>query len=169
MDYRRTWQPGGCYFFTVVTYQRQTLFSHKEYIQYLREAFQHVRIKYPFKIDAIVLLPDHLHCIWRLPSNDTDYATRWRLIKHYVTCKINKSGIKKSKVWQKRYWEHYIKDERDWQKHMDYIHYNPVKHGYVASPLEWPHSSFSKAVEMGLYNKNWGENINNEIIKMEFE
>jgi len=169
MDYRRIWQPGGCYFFTVVTHQRQTLLTQKKCIQYLREAFQHIRKKRPFTIDAIVVLPDHLHCIWTLPPNDADYATRWRLIKHFVTCKINKNHATKVKLWQKRYWEHCVRDEKDWKKHMDYIHYNPVKHGYVSSPLEWPHSSFLKAVEKGLYNKNWGENISNEIIQMEFE
>lgn len=169
MDYRRVWQPGGCYFFTVVTYQRQTLLTQKEYIQYLREAFQHVRKKWPFTIEAIVVLPDHLHCIWTLPPNDADYATRWRLIKHFVTCKINNNRVNKIRIWQKRYWEHCLRNERDWQMHMDYIHYNPVKHEYVASPMEWPYSSFFKSVEKGLYNKNWGENVSNEIIQMECE
>lgn len=169
MDYRRIWQPGGCYFFTVVTHQRQTLLTQKEYIQYLREAFQHIRKKYPFKIDAIVVLPDHLHCIWTLPPNDADYATRWRLIKHFVTCKINKDRVNKIRVWQKRYWEHCLLNERDWQKHMDYIHYNPVKHKYVTSVMEWPYSSFFKAVEKGLYAKSWGGNLSNEIIQMELE
>ena len=171
MDYRRVWRSGGSYFFTVVTYQRQALLTQKEYIQYLREAFQHIRKKRPFTIDAIVILPDHLHCIWTLPVNDADYATRWRLIKHFVTCKINKNHVNsnKVKIWQKRYWEHCLRDEDDWQKHMDYIHYNPVKHGYVLSPIEWPYSSFSRAVENGMYSKDWGENINNEIIQMEFE
>lgn len=169
MDYRRVWQLGGSYFFTVVTYQRQPLFTQEEYIQYLREAFHHVRKNHPFIIDAVVILPDHLHCIWNLPSDDADYATRWRLIKHFVTCKINKKHGKKINVWQKRYWEHCLRSENDWKNHMDYIHYNPVKHGYVLAPKEWPYSSFSKAVDKGLYNKNWGEKVNIEIIKMEFE
>jgi putative transposase len=169
MDYRRIWQPGGCYFFTVVTHQRQTLLTQKKYIQYLREAFQHIRKKHPFTISAIVVLPDHLHCIWTLPPNDADYATRWRLIKHFVTRRINKNRVNKIKIWQKRYWEHYLQNERDWQKHMDYIHYNPVKHRYVTSPMEWPYSSFGRAVENGSYDKDWGENISDEIIQMDFE
>ncbi len=169
MDYQRVWQPGGCYFFTVVTHQRQMLFAQKEYIQYLREGFQHIHKKRPFTIDAIVVLPDHIHCIWRLPVNDTDYATRWRLIKHFVTCKINNNYESKIKIWQKRYWEHCLRDENDWRNHMDYIHYNPVKHGYVSSPLEWPYSSFARAVENGRYSKDWGDNIDDKIIQMEFE
>ena len=169
MDYRRLLQPGGCYFFTVVTHQRQPLLIQTEYIQLLREAFQHIRKKHPFIIDAIVILPDHLHCIWRLPINDSDYATRWRLIKHFVTLKMNKKYRSKIKIWQKRFWEHYIRDEKDWKNHMDYIHFNPVKHGYVLSPFEWPYSSFNKVVEMGMYNINWGENIKEEVLEMEFE
>lgn len=169
MDYRRVWQPGGSYFFTVVTYHRQNLLTQKEYLKYLRQAFYHIRKKRPFRIDAIVVLPDHLHCIWKLPPDDADYATRWRLIKHFVSCKVNKNHKTKINIWQKRYWEHCLQCENDWKNHMDYIHHNPVKHGYVASPIEWPYGSFSKAVEKGLYNKNWGENINNKIIQMELE
>jgi len=171
VDYRRVWQPGGCYFFTIVTHQRQAILVETEILDYLRQAFNHIRIKRPFTIDAIVVLPDHLHCIWRLPENDVDYATRWRLIKHFVTHKINQNCINMStsKLWQKRYWEHCLRDENDWRNHMDYIHYNPVKHGYVTSPMEWPYSSFLKSVEKGLYDKNWGENISNGIVEMEFE
>ena len=169
MDYRRIWQPGGSYFFTVITHRRQNFLTQQNFIKYLREAFHHIRIKRPFTIDAIVVLPDHLHCIWTLPPNDADYAIRWRLIKHFVTCKINKKHSSKVKLWQKRYWEHCVRDENDRKKHMDYIHYNPVKHGYVTSPMEWPYSSFLKAVERGVYDKNWGKNISKEIVEMEFE
>ena len=169
MKYRRTKQYGGSYFFTLVTHQRKKLFLQQEYTDYLREAFKHVRVKHPFSIDAIVLLPDHLHCILTLPSDDFDYATRLRLIKHYVTCKINKDNTSKTKIWQKRYWEHCIRDERDWQNHMDYIHYNPVKHGYVSSPIEWSDSSFSKLIKKGFYTEDWGINISTEVAKMEFD
>lgn len=169
MDYRRVWQAGGSYFFTVVTHQRQHLLTQNEYLKYLRQAFQHVRKKRPFTIDAIVILPDHLHCLWKLPPDDDDFATRWRLIKHFVSCGINKNLNNKEVIWQKRYWEHCIRNESDWKNHMDYIHYNPVKHGYVTSPMEWSYSSFSNAVEKGLYNKNWGENLNSEIVQMNFE
>ena len=169
MKYRRTRQYGGSYFFTIVTHQRKKLFLEEEYIEYLSKAFKHVRIKHPFSIDAMVLLPDHLHCILTLPHNSFDYATRLRLIKHYVTYNINKKYTKKNKIWQKRYWEHCIRDERDWKNHMDYIHFNPVKHGYVSSPKEWPYSSFSKLVEKGFYTENWAENIDVEVMQMEFE
>ena len=169
MDYRRVWQPGGSYFFTVVTHQRQNLLVQNEYLKYLRQAFHHIRKKRPFRIDAIVVLPDHLHCIWQLPPDDDDFATRWRLIKHFVSCKINKNLNNKTVIWQKRYWEHCIRNENDWKNHMDYIHYNPVKHGYVTSPGEWSHSSFSRAVNKGFYDINWGGNLNNEVLQMEFE
>ena len=142
MDYRRVWQAGGCYFFTVVTYQRKPLLTQKVILAYLRQAIHHIRQKRPFTIDAMVVLPDHLHCIWQLPENDSDYATRWRLIKHYVSRKVSINNIISKPVWQKRYWEHYLRDEQDWRNHMDYIHYNPVKHGYVKRLEDWPFSSY---------------------------
>lgn len=169
MEYRRVWQPGGSYFFTVVTHNRQSLLTQKEYLDYLRLAFQHIRKKRPFDIDAIVILPDHMHCIWTLPPHDADYATRWRLIKHFMTSKINQISANKVRIWQKRYWEHCLRDENDWKNHMDYIHYNPVKHGYVLSPDAWPHSSFSRAVKQGWYDSSWGENIHQQLMKMEYE
>ena len=94
-----------------------------------------------------------------------------RLIKHFITCKINKNRINKNKVkiWQKRYWEHCLRDENDWNKYVDYIHYNPVKHGYVSSPIEWPYSSFGKAVENGIYDEDWGNHISDDVVQMEFE
>ena len=169
MDYRRVWQPGGCYFFTVVTHERKPVLTQKQYIRYLREAFTHIRKKRPFLIDAMVILPDHLHCIWHLPEQDSDYSTRWRLVKHYVTRKIHLTDNCKRKIWQNRYWEHCIRNEDDWIKHLDYIHYNPVKHGYVSSPTEWPFSSFHKAVEKGYYEMDWGKNIDSSILEMNFE
>ncbi len=157
-QYRRAYQQGGCYFFTVVTFKRFKYLAKPENIQRLRDAFQHVMLSYPFTIDAIVVLPDHIHCIWILPEGDDDFSIRWRLIKRYVSVGINVPVTQRGekKVWQRRFWEHLIRDEKDWQRHMDYIHYNPVKHGFVKSPIDWPHSSFKTAVKQGYYEKEWG-------------
>ena len=157
-QYKRCYQPGGNYFFTLVTYERRPIFINPDNVAYLKAAINKVKKKYPFSLNAIVILPDHLHCIWRLPENDTDFSMRWRLIKRYFSLEISASinHRKEKEVWQRRFWEHLIRDENDWRKHMDYIHYNPVKHGLVPSPEEWPHSSFCHYVEKGFYEKNWG-------------
>jgi len=122
-------------------------------------------------MDAIVILPDHIHCIWQLPSGDADFSTRWRLIKRYfstgVDAALNSKGEKR--IWQRRFWEHLIRDEDDWRKHMDYIHYNPVKHGYVSHPGLWPHGSFHRAVERGWYGSDWGKNEPEAIQNLDLE
>ena len=166
MQYRRAFIPGGTYFFTVVTARRQKLFDNEESIAVLHQAFQHVNNTRPFTIDAMVILPDHLHCIWTLPSSDPDYPTRWRLIKTRVskhsTWHLNLRRARKHPgrpdpgVWQVRYWEHVVRNETDYRQHVDYIHYNPVKHGYVRRPWDWPHSSFRQYVQRGLYPQDWG-------------
>jgi putative transposase len=122
-------------------------------------------------MDAIVVLPNHLHCIWILPEGDNDFSVRWRLIKRYFSIGINVPLTKRGekKVWQRRFWEHLIRDEKDWQRHMDYIHYNPVKHGFVESPIEWPHSSLETAVKQGLYERNWGGSEPVALKDMDFE
>ena len=157
-QYRRWYQPGGWYFFTVVTADRARRLVGADAITRLRESFRIVRAQWPYEMDAAVILPDHLHCIWRLPSDDADFSTRWRLIKgHFargVQAVANPRGEKR--VWQRRFWEHLLRDEEDWRRHMDYIHYNPVKHGYVASAGAWPHSSFRHAVAQGYYDADWG-------------
>ncbi len=114
--------------------------------------------KQPFTIDAIVVLPDHLHCLWQLPAGDTDFSGRWHLLKRYFSIGIETlvNDRHEKEVWQRRFWEHLIHNEEDWEKHLDYIHYNPVKHGYVTGPLDWPYSSFSRAVAKGWYQKQWG-------------
>jgi putative transposase len=157
-QYRRAYQQGGCYFFTVVTYERQKILDRSECIPRLRKAFSHVMEKYPFVMDSVVVLPDHLHCIWLLPEGDSDFSTRWRLIKRYFSIGINAPVNRKGEktVWQRRFWEHLIRNEDDWRKHVDYIHYNPVKHGYVTRPADWPHSSFQRAVDRGWYSIDWG-------------
>ena len=158
-EYRRAYQEGGCYFFTVVTYERQRILDRRENIERLKKAFRHVMEQYPFVMDSVVILPDHLHCIWLLPGGDSDFSSRWRLIKRYfsigIGAPIDHRGEKT--VWQRRFWEHLIRNEDDWRKHVDYIHYNPVKHGYVLRPADWPHSSFQRAVDRGWYSVDWGE------------
>ncbi len=157
-QYRRCYQPGGNYFFTLVTYQRRPIFANPEKIEQFNAAVNKVKKKYPFSLNAMVILPDHLHCLWRLPENDKDFSTRWRLIKRYFSMEMNTlvNCRKEKEVWQRRFWEHTIRDEDDWQKHMDYIHYNPVKHGLVEAPSDWQYSSFNYWVEKGIYEKNWG-------------
>lgn len=157
-EYRRLYREGGWYFFTVVTYNREKILTQPANIIRLRHGFRLVKDKYPFYIDGIIILPDHIHCIWRLPTEDDDFSLRWKLIKRYFSIGINTplTGRAEKKVWQRRFWEHLLRNEKDWQAHMDYIHYNPVKHGYVKSPKDWRHGSFHSAVKRGLYNEDWG-------------
>lgn len=166
MQYRRAFIPGGSWFFTVVTDQRRPILTSPAAVDTLREAFRTVRNKRPFRIDAIVVLPDHLHCIWTLPPGDADFATRWRLIKTWFTTRCdptlrvtpNQARTRKNEqaLWQYRYWEHLLRDETDFARHVEYIHYNPVKHGYATIPLEWPFSSFRRDVRAGIYPADWG-------------
>jgi putative transposase len=157
-EYLRLYQPGGSYFFTVVTHQRVQILSQPANIVRLQAAFHKVMKKYPFTLEAFVILPDHIHCIWRMPSWDSNYSIRWRLIKSDFSGgfnhPVNRRGEKG--IWQRRFWEHLLRDEEDWRSHMDYIHYNPVKHGYVETPGAWPHSSFRQAIKDGLYDPGWG-------------
>ncbi len=166
MQYRRSQAKGATFFFTVVTDKRKSLFYTEENITLINEAFEHIRSKYPFTVDAYVILPDHIHYIWTLPEHDCDFSIRWRLIKTYFTKRClkslkesgNASKLSKAEhgVWQRRFWEHRIRDENDFARHVDYIHYNPVKHGLVASPSDWAHSSFSRYVKLGVYGDDWG-------------
>ena len=153
MHYRRAFTPGGTFFFTLVTQARQPVFASAEAVDSLRNAFRVVRASRSFRIDAMVVMPDHLHCLWTLPPGDADFSTRWRLIKTWFT----KHHAAKERVWQARYWEHQIRDDADFANHVDYIHYNPVKHGLAASPKAWPYSSFRRHVDAGVYPANWGE------------
>jgi putative transposase len=166
MRYRRAFVPGGSFFFTVVTATRRPLLASAEAAEVLRMAFRVVRAKRPFEVDAMVVLPDHLHCIWTLPPNDADFATRWRLIKTWFTKQCdpslrsppNRARMTKHEqaLWQHRYWEHLLRDEEDFARHVEYIHYNPVKHGYAQAPMDWPYSSFRRFVEAGIYPADWG-------------
>jgi putative transposase len=133
----------------------------------LRNVFKKVMGKRPFEMDAVVILPDHMHCIWTLPEGDIDYSVRWSIIKRTFTqCisekvrmahpTVSRSKRREGAVWQRRFWEHQIRDERDYRMHCDYIHYNPVKHGLTSVPKDWPHSSFKKFVREGFYEEDWG-------------
>ena len=164
--YRRWRQPGGWYFFTVVTFDRRPLFSRPDVRAALRAAWRRVQTHRPFETFAVVLLPDHLHCVWHLPEGDDDYPTRWRLIKTRTTRALGRvsapAGSSRARrhegtVWQRRYWEHVLRDETDLKRHVDYIHYNPVKHGLVRRAGDWPHSTFRKFVAAGEYDEDWGE------------
>jgi putative transposase len=148
MQYRRYRIAGGTYFFTVNLADRSSSLL-VEHIDLLRYAVREVKSRHPFTIDAIVILPDHIHAIWTLSVNDVDYSKRWMLIKSMFsrhipkTELINDSRMKKRErgIWQRRFWEHTIRDEFDWQQHVDYIHNNPVKHGWVKQAIDWPYSS----------------------------
>lgn len=170
-QYRRVFIPGGVYFFTVVTHDRAPLFATPERVERLRAAFRKVMAVRPFRIDAMVVLPDHLHCIWRLPEADADYSSRWREIKKSASREIDARTNHRNErpVWQRRFWEHAIRDEADWRNHIDYIHYNPVRHGLAARPRDWPWSSFGRAVAMGWYEEDWGDNVSAEIASMDLE
>ncbi len=156
---------GTTFFFTVVSYHRRPILCDAVIRTALRDAIQSVRRMKPFAIDGWVLLPDHLHCIWTLPPDDTDFSQRWSQIKHRVshTCgdryrvRGSDAAIRRgeSTIWQRRFWEHQIRSEVDMQRHMDYIHFNPVKHGQVATAADWPYSTFGRYVKAGIYAADW--------------
>jgi len=167
--YRRRRQAGGLYCFTVVTYDRRRFLTGPDARDYLKAAIQRTRADHPFESVAVVLLPDHLHCIWQLPPHNSGFSMRWRLIKTRFTRRWlqgkprttapNQSRRKHGErtVWQRRFWEHLIRDEADFKRHLDYIHYNPVKHGYVNRAGEWAYSTFAKFVALGEYEGDWGQ------------
>jgi putative transposase len=166
-DYRRWRQPGGTYFFTVVTYGRRPIFDSDVARRLLRQAFLEALAIQPFVVDAIVVLPDHLHALWTLPSGDEDFSTRWGTIKKHFSSRwiasggssgvvsASKSRDRRVGVWQRRFWEHWIRSDDDFARHLDYIHFNPVRHGYVERPKDWPYSSFRKWVARGAYSGEW--------------
>ncbi|MDD5300200.1 MAG: transposase [Gallionella sp.] len=161
-NYRRSNIAGASYFFTVNLADRsQTLLTG--HIDLLCGAFEYTRVRHPFTVDAIAVLPEHLHTIWTLPDGDNDFALRWRLIKTVFLRGLphgeHRSDSRQRKgergIWQRRYWEHLIRDEMDFSRHVDYIHINPVKHGLVLRVAEWPHSSFHRYVQAGILSKDW--------------
>jgi putative transposase len=168
MRYRRYFEAGGTYFFTLVTYQRQRIFVDNHHVSIFLKGLQTIQKRQPFDLLVYCIMPDHIHMIWKLPEDDDDYPTRIRLVKSYFSrCysgdepKISASRADKKErgIWQRRYWEHYIRNEKDLVKHTEYIFYNPVKHGLVKSPREWNYGNFQWYVESGLYERNWGSEI----------
>ena len=166
-NYQRARVPGGCFFFTQVTDRRASLFQDAAARSLLASALRRCRMRWPFALTAIVLLPDHLHTIWTLPPGDEDFSTRWAWLKKEFTkawlaiggseqrISRGRRAERRRGVWQPRFWEHTIQDEVDFERHFDYIHYNPVKHGLVRTPCEWPWSSFHRWVRRGVYPPNW--------------
>lgn len=165
-SYRRNHLSGGTYFFTV-NLQDRTQTYLTGYIDILRDAVRTVKNNRPFKIDAWVVLPDHMHAIWTLPKSDSDYSSRWREIKKKFTKELRRLGINQP-IWQNRFWEHTIRDQKDFNHHFDYVHINPLKHGHVLVVKEWPYSTFHRSVIEGVYSIDWGQNVQLEPIN-EFE
>ena len=163
-DYRRAYAPGATWFFTVNIAERLGNRLLVDHIDSLRAAFDYAKQRHPFRMDSVVILPDHFHCIWTLPPGDTDFSMRWNLLKGHFSRAINKDeriSVSRAKrrergLWQRRFWEHLIRDENDLNKHRDYIHWNPVKHGWAKRVADWPHSSFHKFAALGIYPENWG-------------
>lgn len=165
--YRRARIRGATYFFTVVTHRRKHVFTDNAPARMLGDAIREVRERLPFQIDAIVLLPDHFHCLMTLPKSVHDYSTRIRCIKGaftraYLGCgrpeaTISAAPAKENRrgIWQRRFWEHAIRDEEDFERHADYIHYNPVKHGYASCPHDWQWSTFARSTRRGWYASSW--------------
>jgi len=166
-DYRRYFVPGGTFFFTLVTHRRARVFASAAARGLLGSVIRRCRVRYPVEVTAIVLLPDHLHTLWTLPEGDAAYSLRWRWIKREFTRRWLAIGGKEQSqsssrvaqrrrgVWQRRFWEHTIRDEQDLEAHFDYIHYNPVKHGLVRRPRDWAWSSFHRWVRVGHYSMDW--------------
>ena len=165
VHYRRNRLAGGTYFFTVTLRDRRSdvLVRH---VGLLLEAFRSVRVERPFTIDAIVILPEHLHTVWTLPEGDADYSGRWRAIKSRFTHALRATGIplncdKRGEyaLWQRRFWEHTIRDASDYAHHVDYCHWNPIKHGLVQHLADRSYSSFHRYVRHGLLSPDWAGDI----------
>ena len=179
-EYRRVNIKGGTYFFTLVTYQRQRIFSIPQARHLLIEAIDHIYKFHPFQMHAYCILPDHVHFIWQLPENDADYSSRISLIKgrfskHCVAQfglplpkDTSRTRRRELTIWQRRFWEHCIRDEKDLNQHIDYIHYNPVKHGIVRQVRDWSSSSFFDYVRSGHYEIDWGDSYQAVDSKLDF-
>ena len=193
-NYRRARAPGGTFFFTVVAWRRRPILCHPAMRATLRDAIITFRNRHPFTIDAWVLLPDHLHCVWTLPEGDADFSMRWSKIKRYVTQHVSRYGNgahgapngsdcvgctpctvdgatddhvtrkrrREGHIWQRRFWEHQVRDQSDMVRCLDYLHWNPVKHGHVRAVVDWPYSSFHRYVRQGHYPEGWGGPVDEE-------
>jgi putative transposase len=182
-NYVRRNDCGGYYFFTVRTYAYQTFLTEPAARTFLRRAWKTVSVGHPFEVTALCLLPDHLHCIWRLPQGDSDFSTRWRLIKalfsrQWIAFSATAPPVMQSRsrdhkrevpVWQRRFWEHQVRDFDDLERHCHYIHYNPVKHGYCHAAIDWPWSTYRRFVrdarflDLSKENLDWFDQIDGRV------
>jgi len=161
-NYRRAKAPGGCYFFTLALAERQSTLLLDQ-VDLLRNSIRAVKARNPFEIEAMVVLPDHLHCIWTLPEQDADYSTRWNLIKGTFSRSVETGERRRESrvlrrergLWQRRFWEHAIRDQQDFNNHVAYIHINPVKHGFAERAVDWKHSSIHRHIENGQCDPSW--------------
>jgi putative transposase len=177
MRYRRIRQSGATYFFTVITGDPRPLFAQPQAVAIFKKATRTVQLRHPLVIEAEVIMPDHIHTIWTLPENDSDFSKRWMLIKSSFSREYRRDTVSgfasgltpaynnnamsrpsrgQRSIWQNRFWEHLIRDERDFSTHVEYIHFNPVKHGLAKSAIDWPHSTFKQFVDRGEYDASWG-------------
>lgn len=168
-NFRRAFIPGGTYFFTVVTASRIPIFGNESARTLLSQVMRECMTRHPHEVIALVLLPEHLHTIWTLPPGDDRFSMRWSMIKREFTRRWLASGgieghrtdgkihQRRRGIWQQRYWEHSVRDESDLEAHFDYIHYNPIKHGYVNQPIDWPWSTFHQWVRKGHYSVDWSD------------
>jgi len=165
-NYRRAWVLGGCWFFTVNLLDRRSS-ALTDSIDALREATRWTLQRYPFHIDAFVVLPEHIHAVWSLPEGDADFSTRWRMIKSRFARSTPKqeprSCVREARgergIWQRRFWEHLIRDECDYARHIEYCYINPIKHALVRRVQDWPHSSFHRDVHAGIFPPDWAGEI----------
>jgi len=169
-NYRRNLVPGGTYFFTANLADRQSGYL-VEHIDTLRNAVRRVLRARPFHIDAWVVLPDHMHCVWTLPPGDHDYSGRWRALKTAFAKRVPRSAAARTcstrtgerGIWQRRFWEHTILSDDDYAAHVDYVHINPMKHGWVNAVADWPYSTFHRYVREGVYPADWGGGLEDRV------
>jgi REP-associated tyrosine transposase len=162
-NYRRARVAGGSFFFTVTLEDRSSALL-VDRIDALRLALFSTRAELPFRIDAMVVLTDHLHCVWTLPEGDSDFSSRWRRVKGRFSracpageqISASRSRKRERGIWHRRYWEHMLRDDEDFAAHVDYVHFNPVKHGHVRQACDWPHSSFHRYVRDQVLPRDWG-------------
>ena len=159
--YRRNFVPGGTYFFTVTLADRRAS-TLVEYVDELREAYRSVTTARGISTVAICVLPDHLHAVWTMADGDANYSSAWSLIKARFSRALAKQNTARTRnalgelgIWQRRFWEHTIRDNRDLENHVNYVHYNPVKHGHVDRPVDWKYSSFHRYVLAGTLSPDW--------------
>ena len=167
--YRRNFLPGGTFFFTLTLRDRSCRFL-VEHIEALRVAVRHTKSRRPFEIDAMVVLPEHLHMVVTLPHGESDYSGRIRMLKGRFTRTVVADGIALNRnargeydLWQRRFWEHTIRNEIDMERHVDYVHFNPVKHGYVSRAADWPHSSIHRFIKAGSMAADWGAQFDDQL------